>query len=111
VVACRRPCLCVARPPGVDDIASVAVLGLSSRAKDSLLDWRLALVGGLPRHTTIVNGRLRALRAPIIAHATLMANARCRAFGLLHSRLLDERLRVVVQVPRLERRWSGHGPQ
>jgi hypothetical protein len=27
VVACRRPCLCVARPPGVDDIASVAVLG------------------------------------------------------------------------------------
>jgi hypothetical protein len=27
VVACHRPCLCVARPLGVDDIASVAVLG------------------------------------------------------------------------------------
>jgi hypothetical protein len=28
VVACRRPRLSVARPPGVDDIARVAALGL-----------------------------------------------------------------------------------
>jgi hypothetical protein len=32
-----------------------------------------------------------------------MANAGRRAFGLLHDRLLDERLRLAVQVPRLER--------
>jgi hypothetical protein len=29
----------------------------------------------------------------------------------LDGRLLDERLRLVVQVPRLRRRWGGHGPQ
>jgi hypothetical protein len=28
----------------------------------------------------------------------------------LHSRLLDERLRLAVHVPRLGRRGSGHGP-
>jgi hypothetical protein len=40
-----------------------------------------------------------------------MANAGRRALGLLHGRLLDERLRLAVQVPRLGRRWSGHGSQ
>jgi hypothetical protein len=29
----------------------------------------------------------------------------------LHDRLLDERLRLAVQVPRLGRRRSGHGSQ
>jgi hypothetical protein len=29
----------------------------------------------------------------------------------LDGRLLDERLRLAVQVSRLERRWGGHGPQ
>jgi hypothetical protein len=54
VVACRRPCLCIARPPGIDDVASVAFLGLPACVKDSLPDRRPALVGGLPRRTARV---------------------------------------------------------
>jgi hypothetical protein len=34
-----------------------------------------------------------------------------RALGLLDGRLLDERLCLAVQVPRLGRRRGGHGPQ
>jgi hypothetical protein len=49
VVARRCPCLRVARPPGVDDVASVSILGLPARIKDPRLDWRAPLVGGLPR--------------------------------------------------------------
>jgi hypothetical protein len=33
------------------------------------------------------------------------------ALGLLDGLLLDERLRLTVQVPRLGRRRGGHGPQ
>jgi hypothetical protein len=40
-----------------------------------------------------------------------LADAGHRAFGLLDGRLLDERLRLAVQVPRLGRRRGGHGPQ
>jgi hypothetical protein len=40
-----------------------------------------------------------------------MANAGHRALGLLHGRLLDERLRLVVQIPHLGRRRSEHGSQ
>jgi hypothetical protein len=43
------------------------------------------------------------LRAP------LLVNAGLRALGLLHGRLLDERLRLAVQVPRLGRRRNEHG--
>jgi hypothetical protein len=45
----------VARPPGIDDVVSVVVLGLPARVKDLLPDRRLALVGGLPRRTARVN--------------------------------------------------------
>jgi hypothetical protein len=46
VVARRCPRLRVTRPPGVDDVASITVLGLPARAKDSLPDWRAPWVGG-----------------------------------------------------------------
>jgi hypothetical protein len=55
VVACRCPRLRVAHPPGVDDVASVTVLGLPARVKDSLLDRRAPLVGGLPRRAAHVH--------------------------------------------------------
>jgi hypothetical protein len=40
---------------GVDDVAGIAVLGLSVRVEDPLLDKRSALVCGLPRRTARVN--------------------------------------------------------
>jgi hypothetical protein len=40
-----------------------------------------------------------------------LADAGRRALGLLDGRLLDECLRLAVQVPRLGRRGGGHGPQ
>jgi hypothetical protein len=98
MVACRRPRLRVARPPGIDDVASIAVLGLPTRVKDPLPDRRPALVGRLPRRAARVNLRLRALRAPVVLRAPLQANAGSRALGMLHGRLLDERLRLAVQV-------------
>jgi hypothetical protein len=55
VVAYRRPFLHVARPPGVDDVAGVTILGLPARVKDSLPDRRSALVGRLSRRATRVN--------------------------------------------------------
>jgi hypothetical protein len=55
VVAYRRPCLCVARPPGIDDVTSVAVRGLPARVKDPLPDRRSTFVGGLPRRAARVN--------------------------------------------------------
>jgi hypothetical protein len=54
VVACRCPCLRVSRPPGVDDVTSVTILGLPAHVKDPLLDWRAPLVGGLPCRVTRV---------------------------------------------------------
>jgi hypothetical protein len=111
VVAHHRLCLRVARSAGIDDVACVAVQGLSARIKDSHPDRRSTLVGRLPRHTACVNRRFRALRSTVIPRATLLANAGRQAFGLLHDRLLNERLRLMVQVLRLGRRGSGHGPQ
>jgi hypothetical protein len=80
---------------------SVAVLSLPVRVKDPLPDRRPALVGVLPRRATRVNSHLRALRAPVVPRAPLLADAGRRAFGLLHGCLLDEHLRLAVQVPRL----------
>jgi hypothetical protein len=54
VVAYRCPRLRVARPPGVDDVASVTVLGLPASVKNPLLDRRAPLVGGLPRRAARV---------------------------------------------------------
>jgi hypothetical protein len=96
VVACRRPRLCVALSASVDDVAGVAVLGLSARIKDPLPNWRWALVGWLPHRATCVDGCLLALGAAVILRAALLAYAGCQAFGLLHGRLLDERLRLAV---------------
>jgi hypothetical protein len=66
--------------------------------------------GALDRGSRTYQG-LGALRAPIVPHATLLADAGRRAFGLLDGRLLDECLRLAVQVPRLGCRRGGHGPQ
>jgi hypothetical protein len=96
VVACRRPCLCVARLPGVDDVASVAVLGLPARVKDPLLGQHSTLVGRLSRRAARVNRRLGVVHAPVVPRASLLADARRRALSLLHDRLLNERLRLAV---------------
>jgi hypothetical protein len=52
-----------------------------------------------------------ALRAPIAPLVPLLADAGRRSLGLLDGRLLNERLRLAVQVPRLGCRRGGHGPQ
>jgi hypothetical protein len=51
------------------------------------------------------------LRVAVISRAALVANEGRRAFDLLHGRLLDERLRLAMQVLRLECRGSGHGSE
>jgi hypothetical protein len=51
------------------------------------------------------------LRAPIVPRVSLLTDAGRRALGLLDGRLLDERLRLAVQVPRLGCRGGRHGPQ
>jgi hypothetical protein len=109
VAAYRRPCL-RARSAGVDDVACVTVLGLSARIKDSLPDRRSTLVGWLSRRAACVNGRFRAFCATVIPRTALLVNARRRAFGLLHGRLLGEHLRLAVQLLCLRCRGSGHGP-
>jgi hypothetical protein len=111
VLAYRRSRLHVARSAGVDDVAYITVLGLSARIKDSLPVRRSTLVGQLSRRAACMNRRFRALRAAVIPHAALLANAGRRAFGLLQGRLFIERLRLAVQVLCLGCRGSGHGPQ
>jgi hypothetical protein len=101
VVACRRPRLCVARPTGVDDVAGVAILGLPVRVEDPLLDRRAPWVGGTFRCASHVYRWFGALRAPVVPRAPLLADAGRRSLGLLNGRLLDERLRLAVQVLRL----------
>jgi hypothetical protein len=65
VVACRRPRLRVSRPPGVDDVASVTVLGLPARIEDPLPDRRAPWVGGPLRRAARVHRRRDAeLSAP-----------------------------------------------
>jgi hypothetical protein len=103
VVAYRRLCLRVARPAGVDDISGVAVLGLSARVKDSFPVWRSALIGRLPCRAVRMGRRLPALGVAVILHTAWLAHAGRRALGLLNGRLLDERLRLTVQVLRFGR--------
>jgi hypothetical protein len=110
VVASRCPRLCVARPPGVDDVAGVTVLGLPARVEEPLLGRRASRVGGTLRCTSRVHRWLGALRTPVVPRAPLLTDAGRRAFGLLEGRLLDKRLRLVVQVPHLGRRGGRHGP-
>jgi hypothetical protein len=113
VVARRCPRLRVARPPGVDDVTGVVVLGFPARVEDPLLDRRAPRVGGTFRCASRVHRWFGALRAPVVPRASLLADAERRAFGLLNDRLLDERLRLVVQVPRLGRRggWCDNPPR
>jgi hypothetical protein len=85
-------------------------MSLSARIKDPLPDRCSALFCCLRRRAAFVNGRFRALRAAVIPGTALLAYAGRRAFGLLYGRLLDERLRLAVQVPCLGRRGRGHGP-
>jgi hypothetical protein len=47
------------------------------------------------------------LRSAVIPRAALLANAGCRAFGLLHGRLLNECLRLTVQVLHLGIEGAG----
>jgi hypothetical protein len=54
VVARRCACLRVARPPGVDDVTGVAILGLPARVEEPLLGRRAPQVGGAPRCTARV---------------------------------------------------------
>jgi hypothetical protein len=108
VVACRHPCFLVALSVSVDDVAGIAVLGLPTRIKDPLPDRHSALVGWSPRRATRMDGCLLALGTAVVSCTTLLAYAGCRAFGLLHDRLLDESLHLTVQVLRLGR---GHGPK
>jgi hypothetical protein len=42
--------------------------------------------------------RLPALGVAVVSHTTWLAHAGRRALGLLNGRLLDERLRLTVQV-------------
>jgi hypothetical protein len=111
VVAYHCPCLHVARLAGADDVACVAVLGLSARIEDSLPDRLSTLIDWLSRRAACVDRCFRTLRAAVIPRTALLANAGRRAFSLLHGSLLDERLRLVVQLLCLRCRGSGHGLQ
>jgi hypothetical protein len=64
VVARHRPCLRVARPPSVDDVAGVAILGLPARVEDPVLDRRVPWVGGAFRCTSRVYRWFGALPPP-----------------------------------------------
>jgi hypothetical protein len=88
---------------GVDDVASVTVLGLSARVKDPLPDRRAPWVGGAFRRTSRVHRWFGALRTPVVPCAPLLTDAGRRALGLLNDPLLDESLRLTMQVPCLGR--------
>jgi hypothetical protein len=101
----------VARPPGVNDIAGVAILGLPARVEEPLPSRRAPRVGGALRCTARVYRGLGTLLALIVPRTSLLTDARRRTFGLLDDRLFDDFLRLAVQVPCLRRRGGGHGPQ
>jgi hypothetical protein len=111
VVAHCRPRLRVAPSASIVDIAGITILGLPARIKDPLPDRHSALVGWLPRRTTCMNGRLLTLGTAVVPRTTMLAYAGRRAFGVLYGRLLDECLRLAVQVSHLGRRGCGHGPE
>jgi hypothetical protein len=111
VVARRRSYLRVTLSVGVYDIADVAVLGLPAHVKDLLPDRRSAPVGRLPYRAARMDGCLLALGTTVVPRTALLAYAGCRAFGLLHDRLLDEGLRLAMQVTRLGCRGCRHGSE
>jgi hypothetical protein len=81
----------------------VTVLGLPARVKDPLPDRRAPWVGGPLCRAARVYRCFGALCAPVVPRAPLLADAGRRAFSLLNDRLLDECLRLAVQVSRLGR--------
>jgi hypothetical protein len=89
----------------------IAILGLPARVEEPLFGRRAPRVGGALCCSTRVYRGFGALRAPIVLHLPLLADAGRRALGLLNGGLLDERLRLTVQVPRLGCRRRGHGRQ
>jgi hypothetical protein len=101
MVACRRPCLRFVRPPSVDDVAGVAVSRLPLCVEEPFLGRRAPRVGGALRCSTRVYRGLGPLRALVVPRIPLLADAGRRALGLLDGRLLNERLRLAVQVSRL----------
>jgi hypothetical protein len=107
VVACCRPCLRIARPSGVNDIAGVAISRLPARVEEPLLGRRAPRVGGALGRATRMDRGLRTLRTPIVPCAPLLTDAGRRALGLLDGRLLDECLRLAVQVMRLGVEGAG----
>jgi hypothetical protein len=80
---------------------------LTTCVKDPLPGRGSALVGELPHCATRMDGRLLTLGAAVVPRPAQLAYAGCQAFSLLHGRLLNERLRLAVQVPHLGRRGSG----
>jgi hypothetical protein len=58
-----------------------------------------------------MNGRLLALGAAVVPRAALLVYVGRRALGLLHGCLLDESMRLAVQVSHLRCRGRGHGPE
>jgi hypothetical protein len=107
VVACRHLRIHFARPPSVDDVAGVAVSRLPELVEEPFFNWRASRLGGALRRSTCVHRGFGPLHAPIASRVSLLADVGRRALG----RLLDEHLRLSVQVPRLGRRGGGHGPQ
>jgi hypothetical protein len=76
----------------------IAVLSLFACIKDPLPDRHPALVGRLPRGAARVDGCHLAQSTAVVLRVGLMAYAGCQAFILLHSRLLNEGLRLAMQV-------------
>jgi hypothetical protein len=103
VVARGRPRVRFARPPSVDDIAGITVPCLPARVEEPFFSRCASWVGGALRRSTRVHRGFGPLRAPIPPRVPQLADAGRRALGLLDGRLLDERLRLTVQVPRLGR--------
>jgi hypothetical protein len=81
----------------------VAILASPARVEEPFFGRRAPRVGGALSCAARVYRGLGALRTHIVQRAPLLTNAGRRAFGLLDGRLLDERLRLTVQVPRLGR--------
>jgi hypothetical protein len=103
VVACYRLRICFARPPSVDEVAGIAVPCLPARIDEPFFSQRASRVGGALRRSARVHRGFGPLRAPIAPRVPLLADAGRRALDLMDGRLLDERLRLTVLVPRFGR--------
>src|SRR6185312_10615594 len=108
--------------PAIDDVAGVAVAGMSARVVEtlpcgSLSDavvhqgcLRIVRCGGLslPSWWSVHRNLVVLPRSPTGMLRDYRAHARRRALGLLHGSLLDEHLCLVAQVATRSRQWLGH---